>query len=253
MAVELGTMSGDAANLPVGGVYSGPALVLVSPGKEVELKKADGTKRIVKTPAEISIETENLALRTVKKADLTHYIALRQDPEVCKLFATGKTYTETETANRVNDWIQRAKEGDLFHALSVFRKEKDSAKGKVSEVFVGYIVLGHGDGFEKEVEAGVSELAGMGKVGVWNQGLAKEAAFAVKKLAQTLFELKALVKTEFEGGVVKSLPLQKVVATSRFDTPGNASIKILTSLGFKLIDRIEKWGHPRGLFLLNLA
>ncbi|MBI3211714.1 MAG: GNAT family N-acetyltransferase [Simkania negevensis] len=253
MTVGLETISGDTAALPVGEIYSGPAMVVVSQGKEVELRKADGTKKIVKAPVEISIETENLALRTVKKADLTDYIALRQDPEVCKLFATGKTYTETETAHRVNDWIQRAKEGDFFHALSVFRKEKDSATGKASEVFVGYIVLGHGDGFKKEPEAGVSELAGMGKVEVWNQGLAKEAACAVRRLAQNLFERKALVKTEFEGGVIKSLPLQKVVATSRFDTPGSASIKILTSLGFKLIDRIEKWGHPRGLFVLNLA
>jgi len=198
--------------------------------------------------------TEDLYVRSVQKEDIPHYQALFADPVVMQNYASGKTKTYEETAERVQGWIKRWQQGDPFSAVAFYNRQNDT--------FLAHGVLGYGDwlGYDANEQAGYSEMAGLGVAKRWNEGLGKQGgAFLTKGFAPELRRRNYLVETEFPDGRIENLPLKWIAATVRIDRDleGNllnpGSIKILTGLGFECKKEEEKYGHQRGFFGLNLA
>ena len=184
-----------------------------------------------KTDAEglsVEVRTERLAITSVGFSDTPDYFSLYGNPDVVQRFADGKTKSLPEVAERVRGWVARWAAGDPYSALTVRRQEDFK--------FVGAVVLGHGD------HPGESELAGLGVLELWGQGLGKEAATAVARdYAPATKELGAL-----RGGV----PLETITATARPDNP--ASCKILEGMGFSCVGEAEKFGALRRFYALKV-
>lgn len=168
----------------------------------------------------VTIETEDLYMRSIKEEDINDYVDLFGDAEVMKNYAEGKPREKEKVINRVIDWIKRWEvEKDPYGALAVFEKK--------SNKFVGHIILGHGD------LPGESELAGLENEVFWNNGYAKQAAKAIMEYA------KATIKEKY---ILEGETLNKIIATT---LPTNeAAVKLLNSIG-KFEKEVEKFGKMR--------
>ena len=157
----------------------------------------------------VTIETKNLVLTSVGSSDVDNLYQLFSNKTLMGKYATGKTRDKDYCKKRLATWMERRKQGDIFHGLIVKMKHNDK--------FIGLVVLGHGD------RPGVSEVAGLGLPDYWNQGYGKEAFGAmVTTLVPECIKRKMLLDGK---------PLCTIQATAREDN--EASVKILTHYGFK--------------------
>jgi [ribosomal protein S5]-alanine N-acetyltransferase len=177
----------------------------------------------------VTLDTDNLHIRSVEEGDLDSYAALFGDKDVISKYATGQTKTREEMETRIKDtWVKRWHQKDPYAGLAVFKTATDE--------FLGHVILGHGDA------AGQSELAYLFAKGHWHKGVGTEAVTAVvQEYAPATVE---------EGYILDGKPLEKITATARSDNP--FSVKILTKLGMHKTGEEEKYGAVRQFFSIGL-
>jgi ribosomal-protein-alanine N-acetyltransferase len=180
----------------------------------------------------VTIDTERLHIRSIESTESDHdnYAALFGDPATVEKFATGKTRTKIEIAERIdNGWVTRWREKDPYSGMAIFKKDTDE--------FVGHIVLGHGD------LPGESEFAICLKSEHWGKRYGTEALTAlIHEYAP------ATVK---QGYRLEGKPLERIIATSRSDNI--ASCKIIEKLGMRLVYQEEKFGALRNHYTIELS
>lgn len=180
----------------------------------------------------VTIDTQRLHIESTKASIEAYdrYAQLFGDKNVMEKYATGETKTRDQMVERIqNTWDKRCKEGDPYSAFSIFLKD--------TNVFIGHVILGHGD------EPGVSEVACLFHKAYWRQGYGTEAMTAlVREYAP------ATVK---EGYLLEGKPLEKVVATARQDNL--ASCRIQEKIGMHLERTEEKFGAQRNHYAISMS
>jgi RimJ/RimL family protein N-acetyltransferase len=178
----------------------------------------------------VTIDTENLHMRSAIVEDCDSYVKLFGDPDVMGKFANCETKTKEETETRIkNVWNKRWNQNDPYNGLAVFKKFTDE--------FIGHVVLGHGDA------PGQSELAYLFMKNHWGKGYGTEAAMAVvKDYAHATVE---------EGYTLEGKTLETITATARPDNPG--SVRILEKIGMHKIGEAEKFNALRYHFSINMC
>lgn len=179
----------------------------------------------------VVIKTSRLYMRSVQatQAEFENYASLFGDAVVMEKFGTGKPQTREHLETRIRDvWAQRWLQHDPYAGLAVF-------KGDTHE-FLGHVVLEHGD------RPGESELAYIFHQKYWNQGYATEA---VRAIVQEYAP--ATVK---EGYTLDGKPLEKILATARFDNV--PSIRVLEKVGMKHTHGSQAYGALRNHYAVDL-
>ncbi len=184
----------------------------------------------------IQIETQDLNLCAIQESDKPVYQILFSDyPTMMKYAGSEKRVSEIgeaawqkeqqeNIAKRVDILVQRWKDKDPFSAFAIYHK--------TTKMFVGHIVVGHGD------KPGEASLAYIIAHQEWNKGYGTQAVEAIVKRY-----LPALIKMhlEVEGG-----PFSELTATVR---PDNIhSVKILEKVGMTYVGEKEEYGTPRLLY-----
>lgn len=172
----------------------------------------------------VTVDTPRLRMRSIEPTDGDLYVSLFGDSESVRSFAEGIPKTREQVTTRVNDWVQRWRDGDSFSALPVF--ERDGG------CFVGHVILGHGS------SPGEAELAGLERLPFRGRGYGMEAARAI-----VLDYAPAIVA---EGGRVGGKSLSKISATA---IPTNeASIEILKGVGMQFECMVTRYGGCRAFY-----
>jgi RimJ/RimL family protein N-acetyltransferase len=169
----------------------------------------------------VTIETENLHMRSVQKRDLDAYAGLYGDADVMGKFATGVPRDKAFVEGRINGWVDRWEHSNPFSSLAVFKRDEDDLAGQV--------VLGGGE------EPKTSELAYLFNKKFWKKGIGKESVAAVVQ-----HYAPELHKRSYKVG---GQPFEAIVATAREDNI--ASWKILDEVGFVQDGTSEKFGAKR--------
>lgn len=110
----------------------------------------------------VTIDTDNLHMRSVTNEDLPKYVELVMKPDVI-----GTTRIE-ETATRIREWVDRWSKNNPFSGFAIFKKDADE--------FVGHIDLEYSD------HPGEAELAVLGDQTFWSEGYASEAVTAIVRV-----------------------------------------------------------------------
>lgn len=178
----------------------------------------------------VTVDTENLHMRSTMVEDCDSYVKLFGDPDVMSKFATGETRPKEAVESRLKDiWVKRWQQNDPYNGLAVFKNETDE--------FIGHVVIGHGDA------PGQSELAYLFMKNHWGKGYGTEVATAiVKDYARATIE---------EGYTLEGKTLETITATARPDNPG--SVRILEKLGMHKICEEEKYKAMRYHFSINMC
>lgn len=178
----------------------------------------------------VTIDTERLHIRNIKKEDFNHYETLFGDPTTMETFAEGKTYTSEELAHLINEiWVKRWQKHDPYSALAIFNNDQNE--------FIGHVMLGPGN-----KKPGEAELGYVIQKERWGHGYAAEAATAVVKEFGP-----ALVQ---EGYPINGKPLERIFATASMDNEG--SQRVLQKVGMQQENQEEKHGAMRTLYSMDL-
>ncbi len=178
----------------------------------------------------VEITTDRLQICSVTLTDreVSNYTNLFGNREVMEKFATGETRDREYVVNRIRGWVERWQRNDPYAGFSVFKRENG--------VFVGHVVLGHGD------LPGESELAYLFHKEYWNQGFGTEAVTAL---------VEDFAPATHQGFTLMGKTITRIHATSRKDNI--ASIRILKKLGFQQTSEEEKYGALRYHFTKELT
>lgn len=162
----------------------------------------------INCPPTTGVETERLMFEPVRDEHWKFYEELFQNAVATEKFA-GRV-----TKERFYNWVKRW-EHHHFSAFAVFLKSRERvADGivRISKVFLGHAILGHGDLLEEDLEAGFSEIAGVVDPRFWNrkykditkgigianlEGIGAEIFRMLVSYARALFDLKIKVPVDF--------------------------------------------------------
>lgn len=182
----------------------------------------------MKKSAEIKIKTQRLKLAPVSKSEWRLYHKLYGNPNVMKLFDSGKVNTEEETKKLIEIFADRWEKGDLLSPLTIWNEKNQ---------FVGFVNLR----VEPCKQLGHVELGYMITEEHWNKGYANEAAQGA------MLYLENLSKNGYRVGDNESLhgkrDLNAFVATAHPDNP--ASSRILEKLNMRFIGKANRQRYPR--------
>lgn len=174
----------------------------------------------------VTIETENLLIRSVLPQDLDECIRLWGDEKVMATFGNGEPIVDIP--ERMPNWLRRWNNGNPFSPLSIF--EKDTNK------FLGNALLTSG-------EKGEVELGAVLNVFSWKLGVATKVGTAIVE-----YYVPQLIQKEYKSGdeIIKS-----IFATARKDN--HASNKLLEKWGMEKDKDVEKHGATRNFYRKDLS
>ncbi|PCI94219.1 hypothetical protein COB11_04140 [Candidatus Aerophobetes bacterium] len=179
----------------------------------------------------LTMESKNLYIRSVRQDDLDNFYSLFSDPVVMRKFATGCTKDRDYCASRINRWVNKFRANNPFSGFSIFSKDKANRKS-----YVGFAVLGG------SLIQGFSEYAVALRKEFWGKGLGSE----VTELF--LHTLAPAIKAK--GYTVREFSFQAIEATARIDN--FASNKMLQNAGMQIVEQSKQYGSMRNHYQLRL-
>ncbi len=206
----------------------------------------------------ITIETNDLYLRSIKETDLEFMQNLYTDPVTMRLYtdnekryenlgeATWKEEQMKAAKGRVDIFVKRwTVDGIPFSGFLISKKDDERA--------IGFIVPGFGD------KPGQLETAFAITAGEQGKGYGSQAVHAIVQryipalIANhyRIYERPLLVDNE-NNTIKTGHPVTEMVATARLDN--KASIRVQEKAGMVEVDKnLNKWDQMRGIYSIKYA
>lgn len=194
----------------------------------------------------ITIETNDLVLRSVQESDLGFFQGLYTDPVTMKLYTDNEKRLKTTplekwkeqqmktAADRVATFVKLWNEKTPFSGFVICKKSENEL------LPIGFIVSGYGN------KLGRLETAFVITKEEQRKGFGTQAVDAIVHKY-----LPALITNHYkiygQPLLAKGAPVNEIVATARLDNV--ASIRVMEKVGMKKTgENLSKWGHVRGIY-----
>jgi [ribosomal protein S5]-alanine N-acetyltransferase len=179
---------------------------------------------------QVHLETSRLRIRSIDKNDLPFSTALYGDPELTRLFDSGKPLSPIEVLELIkgkgrDDFLK----GNPWGIFSIFDKETNH--------FIGHIDLFPSELLTRSLEIGY----------IISQN-AKGKGFGIEAARCFVFDFVPLLLQK--GYINQEFPIDNIIATVH---PENySSRRLLDKLGMKFQKSLERFGQPRYLYSIAI-
>ncbi len=206
----------------------------------------------------ITIETQNLTLRSIREGDLEFMQNLYTDPVTMRLYTDNEKRLENDGLETWKADQMKAAKGRVDAFVKRWTIDKIPFSGflistKTDPRPIGFIVPGFGD------KPGQLETAFAIKADEQRKGFGSQAVHAiVQRYIPALIENhyriygKPLLVDNENNTITTGNPVTEMVATARWDN--GPSIRVQEKAGmFKVSENPNKWGQLRGIYSITYA